>query len=289
MEIPVTAGPWLVLGVVLGLLLPLLTAAILLLGRRRGAAPVVEDDPGVDDLPGFLESPPGTGPAPDPRTGWATLSPPAPPAPPAPVRDDGTRRALAAMGATALVLIGAVAAVAAAGTTDDDGAGGVRADRATAPAPGTTARLAFEGVVLERHPVGVTVTYPRVEVTVRDGRAAAEVELPTWNCLRDSAPADPVAAGCSRSVVEHAELASPELAVETHGDALTVSGSFPASRRSNGSPPSPTGKVYEIVVEVAPRDGTTGGGSEPATGSLRLGDEGATPSEAGPNEIASAG
>ncbi|WP_164704621.1 hypothetical protein [Blastococcus litoris] len=286
MEIPVAAGPWLVLGVVLGLLLPLLAAAAVLLARRRGAAaPAGEPDPGGDDLPGFLESPPGTGPAPAAAEGWAALGPPAPPAHPAPVRDDGTRRALAAMGATALVLVGAVATVAAVGGADDAG----RSDRDPAPPPATTAQLAFEGVVLERHPVGVTVAYPRVEVTVRDGRAAAEVELPTWNCLRDSAPADPVVAGCSRSVVEHAELASPALALETHGDALTVSGSFPAFRRSNGSAPAPTGRVYEIAVEVAPRDGTADGGSEPATGSLTLGDERAVPSEAGRNEITAAG
>jgi 8-oxo-dGTP diphosphatase len=49
MEIPVTAGPWLVLGVVLGALLPVVAAsAVLLLRRRRG-----------DSLAGHWELPGG--------------------------------------------------------------------------------------------------------------------------------------------------------------------------------------------------------------------------------------
>ena len=39
------------------------------------------------------------------------------------------------------------------------------------------------------------------------------MELPTFNCLTDHAPADPVAAGCLRSLTEHGDLATPELEV----------------------------------------------------------------------------
>jgi hypothetical protein len=42
-------------------------------------------------------------------------------------------------------------------------------------------------------------------------------------------------------------------------------------------------------VEVAPRDGSAGRGREPATGSLELGDERARTSDAGTNEVVSAG
>jgi hypothetical protein len=291
MEIPVTAGPWLVLGVVLGVLLSALAALAIVLLRRRAApdASAQPPEPAVDDLPGFLESPPGSAPEPALRTtGWPALSAPdAPhPAPPPAPRDAGTRSVLVAMAVTALVLVGVVAAVAAT-RTDDRGEepGGAAAETSTARPGDVSAEATFGGVVLERHAVGVTVTYPRVLVTVRDGRATAEVELPTFNCLRDSAPDDPVEAGCSRSAPEYAELAGPELTARTDADGLHVSGAFPTSRRPNGSPPVTTGRVYELAIDVTPRDGTAGEGREPATGLLELGDERVRTTDDGPNTL----
>jgi hypothetical protein len=297
MEIPVTAGPWLVLGVVLGVLLPATAGlAVVLLRTRRSPAPPpgpAAPDHGVDDLPGFLESPPGSAPAPAaPPPEWPALA--APPPRPAPQpgpdrRDGGTRAALVAMAVTALVLVGTAAAVATSRTSD--GAGdpdGARDQVAPGPAArpdDVAADLTFGGVVLERHAVGVTVAYPRVTVTVRNGRPAAEVELPTFNCLTDAAPDDPVAAGCARSVPEYAELAGPALSARTEDDRLRVSGAFPTSHRPNGAPPVATGRVYELAVDVAPRDGTADGGTEPATGTLRLGEERVSTGDDGPNEL----
>jgi hypothetical protein len=295
MEIPVTAGPWLVLGVVLGILLAALAAlAGAGLRRRRPPGPPAPSPPpehGIDDLPGFLESPPGSTPAADdPHPAWPALSAPprppaAPPPEPVPAGDGGTRRALLAMGVSALLLVGAAAAVA---TGREDRPG-------PAPQAGTmrdgdvTADLAFGGVVLERHAVGVTVAYPRVRVTVRDDLPTAELELPTFNCLRDTAPEDPVAAGCARSAPEYAQLAAHDLGLRTNGDGFRVSGAFSTSRRPNGSAPVSTGRVYEIEVDVAPRDGSLDEGGEPATGRLRLGGEQVGTSPEGPAEISSGG
>src|SRR4051812_7566677 len=89
--------PWLVLGVVVGVGLVLLAGlvAALVLRRRRDRASGVETSP-RDDLPGFLEFPPGSTTAP-PATGWAALA--APPPPPSPPR--GRRDTLVVVGAMA--------------------------------------------------------------------------------------------------------------------------------------------------------------------------------------------
>jgi hypothetical protein len=300
MDIPVTAGPWLVLGVVLGILLPLLAALGVLAmrpGRTRTAEPsaAAPSPTGLaeDDLPGFLESPPGSAPPPAPRAdGWAALSSPATPPPtPAspPERSTGTG-VLVAMAVTALLLIGAAAAVATTRTTNPaverPHAQGAPGPTTQAPRPdAVSARLAFDGVVLERHPVGVTVAYPRVQASAAGDRAAAEVELATFNCLSGEAPEDPVAAGCTRSVTEHAELSTPELEVVGDGTELRFSGRFPTFRRPNGSPPVTTGRVYELTVRVAPRDGRAGQGQEQATGVLELGDDRVGTSDGEPNAI----
>ncbi|MBB3086115.1 hypothetical protein [Geodermatophilus sabuli] len=126
------AVPWIVLGVAVLALAGLVP--LLLTGRRSGARTPrpVREEPAVtpatrfphDDLPGFLDAPPGTPPAP------AAAPPPALPGLVGPDGPDGddTRdrddasaagRALAAMAAVALLLIGALAAVAV-GTRDDD-------------------------------------------------------------------------------------------------------------------------------------------------------------------------
>jgi hypothetical protein len=195
------------------------------------------------------------------------------------------------MTVTALLLIAAAAAVAAVHPTGpseprDRGASqqraGGTADGAAVP---VSAALSFDGVVLERHVVGVTVAYPRVRVSGTRGRSAAEVELTTFNCLSDQAPPDPAAAGCTRSVTEYAELSEPELSVRSDRDGLRVSGAFATWRRPNGSPPVATGRVYELTISAAPRDGRGCAGREPATGLLELGEERARVRDDGTSEI----
>jgi hypothetical protein len=299
MDIPVTAGPWLVLGMVLGILLLLLTALGVLALRRGRVRPenppaAAPPSPGEDDLPAFLEFPPGSIRAPAvPANGWAALGSPAapPPGPDRPREPSGSTGVLVAMAVTALLLVGAAAAVATAptpGADDPGGRDGARVPVRTteAPSPGNvSARLTFGGVVLERHAVGVTVAYPQVRVTAVGDRADAEVALPTFNCLRGDAPEDPVAAGCTRSVTEHAELSTPELEVAADGGGLRLAGRFPTFHRPNGSPPVATGRVYELTVRVAPRDGRAGQGQEQATGVLELGDDRVGISDGEPNAI----
>src|SRR4051812_20160953 len=105
-----SAAPWLVLGLVVGIGLVLLAglATALVLRRRSDVPPGA---PGGDDLPGFLESPPGAA-APVVSAGWASLAAP-PTTPPAarPPRD--TAVTVIVMAVTALLLLGAAAAVAA--------------------------------------------------------------------------------------------------------------------------------------------------------------------------------
>ncbi len=307
MEIPVTAGPWLVLGLVVGVLLPVLGGLGVLALRRRSSRAETPPRPapsaagfGVDDLADFLESPPGSAPTSARAAGgWALLSSPpqtlpAPARPRRPERSE-TARTLVAMAVTALLLIGAAAAVATGRTGDRTDAAPQQSRREPGRSPEppppreVTARLAFDGIVLERHAVGVTVTYPRVRVTAEDPAATAEVELPTFNCLRAQAPEDPEAAGCTRSVTEYAELSSPGLTVRTDRPGLRISGSFATTRRPNGSPPVPTGRVYELVVTASPRDGSAGEGREPATGLLELGGERVSISDEGPNQISYGG
>jgi hypothetical protein len=300
MDIPVAAGPWLVLGVVLGVLLPALAAlGVLALRRTRPERDAREPLPPAgfdeDDLPGFLESPAGCVRTPAASGGWVALTAPAAPPPASPARRDfsPTTAALAAMAGTALLLVGAAAAVATARTTESAGpAAGARGSEPATAAPRpaeVSARLSFGGVVLERHAVGVTVAYPRVQVTARGGRAVAEVELVTYNCLRTDAPESPATAGCTPSVPEHAELTTPGLTVRSDGAGLRVSGRFATSSRSHGTAPAPTGRVYELTVRAAPADGRAGEGREPATGVLELGDDRVGTTADGPNDITYAG
>ncbi|TFV87756.1 hypothetical protein [Blastococcus sp. CT_GayMR16] len=285
MDIPAAAAgsatvPWFALGIVvgvLGVLLAGLTAALVL--RRRvadhpAAAPAAAPEGlAVDDLPGFLETPPGSAGA-APHTGWAALTAPPVPAPPAPVPLPRARRdtvvVLASMAVTALLLVGAAAAVAAASRPDGRRGHSSSAD-ATRDRDGAAARLTFGGLVLEPRAVGVTATYPVVEVSTDGEQARAHVEFPTFNCLTGEAPPDPVAAGCTRTQTEYAELASPELVVDREGDGLRVTGRFPTELRPNGSAPTPTGRVYELRITVAPADAGAGRGWRPADGVLELG------------------
>jgi len=269
MDIPSAAtagpavGPWVVLGVGLVLLVGLGTA--LLLRRRTEPASA---DPGGDDLPGFLESPPGSA-APVEPAGWASLAAPPASTPAARPRRD-TFVTGTAMAVTALLLLG-VAVVVAAVSRPEGRSAAARPPAAASSRPGAEARLTFGGVVLEPRAVGVTATYPVVELSTGPDGARARVEFPTFNCLTGDAPADPVAAGCTRSVTEYAELSSPGLVVRRDGDGLAVSGRFPTELRPNGGPPAPTGRVYELHLTVAPAGEPAQDGWRPARGVLELG------------------
>ncbi|MGY1632335.1 hypothetical protein ACI784_11585 [Geodermatophilus sp. SYSU D01186] len=203
------AVPWIVLGAAL---LALAVVAVVLLTGRRGGAGAVRREPAApppaarfphDDLPGFLDAPPGTPATPAPE----------PPAHPAPAREEaadadagpGAGRAVAGMAAVAFLLVGALAVVAA-GTRDDDlpaaaeqpapppaatpttgtptaapvpelpgvpadplpgesGAGALADRSVPLGEDGVTATLGFGGIVVERHAVGITVAEPVVSVT----------------------------------------------------------------------------------------------------------------------------
>jgi hypothetical protein len=135
---------------------------------------------------------------------------------------------------------------------------------------GLTASVTFGGVVLEQRAVGLTVTYPSLSVSTDGARALAHVRLPTFNCLAGEPPADPLAAGCVRSLTEYADRAAPQLRVDRHGDRLDVAGLFPTYTRPNGSPPAYTGRVYRLDATVSPT-GAVDGSRATATGTLRIG------------------
>jgi hypothetical protein len=153
----------------------------------------------------------------------------------------------------------------------DPGAGEL-ADATVAPGrDGGAARLAFGGLVLEQRAVGITATYPVVEVAWDRRQGVAHVRLPTFNCLTAEAPEDPVAAGCAASMPEYADLPMPALDVSGNGGTVLLSGRFPTYVRPNGSPPEWTGRVYEFRVEATPVDGAPDAGWVPAEGEIRLG------------------
>jgi hypothetical protein len=278
---------------------------------RRPRTPAATPPPagrgfGDDDLPAFLASPPGAGsePAP-PGTGWATLTASAPPPPETRARGQRSRVVLAAMAAAAVLLLGVAAVVATAGGTTRPSHDTTRHGPAAAPgtpssppagtlaeesvplgAHGIATRLTFGGVVLERHPVGVTATYPSLRLTSDGKRSLVHLELPTFHCLADEAPGDPVAAGCSRSVPEYADLDSPALRLARSGNLLRLSGDFPTYLRPNGGLPEWTGRVYRIAVTVEAAGRTAADGWRPADGVLTLGtDRTRTSDDAGVNVL----
>ncbi|WP_136697197.1 hypothetical protein [Geodermatophilus dictyosporus] len=324
MDSPAPVAAWVVLAV--ALLALGAVAAGLLLGRRGRAAAEPEAQPEAqpeaepagpetparpagrrwaqDDLPGFLESPPGT-----PAT--VGPGPPPPPVPaPGPAGPDPAGRTVAGLAVAALALVAVLAAVAGVARGGDALPGAhATAPEPRAPAPtatppttaptelppvpadplpgergagalatrsvplgddGVTARLALGGLVLERRAVGVTVAYPSVSVTVGEGEALAHVLLPTWNCLGGTAPADPAAAGCTPAGVEYADLPTPALEVTRDGDALRLTGRFPTYTRPSGTPPTYTGRVYPLSVTVVPA-GPLRDGQARAEGALFLG------------------
>lgn len=310
------ALPWVVL--VLALLGFVGLAATASSGRGRSSPPPVaprEPRPARpvprwpdDDLPGFLEAPPGTPAVPPPPL----AEPEADAGEEPPALPDGSRRTVAGMAAAALLLVAALAGVA--GATRDSGSAPAQPGAGTvAPSPwagpttpsapppglpgvpadplpgesgagaladrsvplgedGVVARLTFGGIVVERHAVGTTVAYPSVSVTAAGdgGTALAHLRLPTWNCLTVEPPADPVAAGCVRSRTEYADLPSPALSVTREGRDLRLAGRFPIYTRPVGTAPAYTGRVYDLAVSVSPA-GPARDGAAPAAGTLFLG------------------
>jgi hypothetical protein len=304
-------GPWLVLAIVLGIALAVL-GAVLMLRRHGSRGPAAGTEAGAadrqraygdDDLPGFLESPPGsTRRAASPAGGWPSLGggTDASATAPAAAAGKGRRRAavLGAVALTALLMVAVVAVLVFAGRDGTAGPGrGGPHDRGTAdlapppatPSPGDpgagaladaavrpgrgggAARLEFAGLVLEQRAVGVTATYPALDASWNGRRAVAHLRLPTFNCLSATAPEDPVAAGCVASVTEYADLPSPALTVTGDDGRVQLSGRFPTYVRPNGSPPVWTGRVYEIGVRAAPVDGEPTDGWVRAEGEIRLG------------------
>jgi hypothetical protein len=287
------AGPWLVAALVLGL--AGLTLAMTWLWQTRTQHPVespmAEPLPApLDDLTEFFERPPGsarhsrpplgsTGHSRTPASGWTALSAPvvAPSAAPAAELGSARRRPIALAIAAVLLLLAAAGSLGIAATRHHGTAAGSRAVATTqaGPATGISGDLSFGGVVLEWRLVGVTVTYPSVRLTSDGGAEAAHVELPTWNCLADAAPADPAAAHCARSVPEFADLRSPALSVtQTAPGHLRISGRFATSTHPTGGSPTPTGRAYDLVLTVEATGGTTG--QQPVTGELALGSDSAT-------------
>ncbi|MCZ2812364.1 hypothetical protein O2W15_13060 [Modestobacter sp. VKM Ac-2979] len=282
-------------------------------GRATGSADAEARVEALDDLPGFLADPPGS-PAPVPprtsRTG-ATAVPVGSPGGAA----SRTTASVATLTAAALLVLAAVAVGAPTGRAGDDTVaappiGTASTPTATAPtaptptasepavtapitpaagtgagalafrsvplgADGLAATASFGGVLLEERAVGLTVTYPDVSLTTDGRRALAHVRLPTYNCLTTEPPADPVAAGCVRSITEYADLASPELQVTRDGDRIELAGLFPTYTRPNGSAPSYTGRAYQLAASIAP-DGPRRDGTTPATGVVRIGLDSAT-------------
>ncbi|RZU33014.1 hypothetical protein BKA19_2729 [Blastococcus saxobsidens] len=268
------SAAWLVLGTVLGVLLSATVVAGVL--AYRWAVPPAAPEPGaaaprVDDLADFLEHPPGTRTEPPAPADWAMLAapPPAPAAPP-PATADGRGRTylqLAALSLTALTLVGVAAAVAAATGTGGAASPAPAGPGADPDTPALEGELRAAGIVLEQRAVGVTATYPEIRLRDDGGSTHLELRLPTWNCFTASAPADPAAAGCVRSVVEHAELSTPELVVEREGERLRLHGRAATELRPFGTPPEPSGHAYEFEVTVTPRNDAGG----PVTGEVRIG------------------
>jgi hypothetical protein len=272
------AGPWIALAIVLGLAsLVLAGLAVALFGRsRRVSVGPVEDT--QDDLPGFLDMPPGT-PAAGSAAPGGLVALAAPPSPP-PAAPERSRRPHAVIAAGAAVLVAAAAVLVAVWAPSASSASSARhphhADRQPAsdsrPARDVQARMTFAGVVLEERAVGVTVTYPEVEFTRNSDGGVAQLTLPTWNCMTAEAPDDPADAGCVRGRTEYAELSSPELETSRADGTLRFSGDFATSTHPTGSAPETTDRVYAIAVEVTPEEALRGRRWTHATGVLELAD-----------------
>ena len=289
MDVPAAAaGPWIALGAVLGALLLLAAGAMVLRLRTPApsepAAPPPAAEP-RDDLADFLAHPPGTrGEPTHDGDGWVPLAPPPPTArseePAAVPAAPGPAGALAGLAIGALLLVGIAAALAAAQRSPaaaPDPPAASPSPTTAAPSGGSgdgvAARLAFGGVVLEEHAVGITAAYPELELGVDDeGRDVARLRLPAVNCLAVAAPPEPGDPGCRAARTEYAELTAPALRVARDGDRLTLSGRFATSLRPPGAAAEPTGRSYEVVVTVAATGGEDAGWRT-AQGELRWDDQ----------------
>lgn len=287
MDVPAAAaGPWIALGAVLGILL-LLAAGAVVLRLRRPSPPEAPARPVAelrDDLADFLAHPPGTRavPAGHDRDDWVPLA-----VVPGPVEQDapappprGTRpgTVLAGLAVVALLLVGAAAALAAAQRyPSTPPAADASSPSAATPSgeDGVAARLAFDGVVLEEHAVGITAAYPELELaTDADGRPVARLRLPAVNCLATAAPPAAGDPACRAARTEYAELTATDLRVDREGDRLEVSGRFPTSWHSPGAPPEKTGRSYQLSVTVE-ATGDEADGWRSVEGVLRWDDQGA--------------
>ncbi|MEU2347469.1 hypothetical protein [Modestobacter sp. NPDC049651] len=330
-------GTWITVGVLVGLALALLLGILLAAAGRARAAragrrparhaapppappapPAAPPAPArfeVDDLPGFLESPPGSPVVPAPPAGEPPAAPAGPPAAgatagPAAGRTPDRATTLGTAGAAALLVAAVVVALVGGGDTRSSAAEDPPASPPPPPEPvvvptpppsaapaddapgaaawtsvplgraGLAVSATFGGVVLEQRAVGLTVTYPSLSVTTDGSRSLAHLRLPTWNCLTAEPPADPASAGCARSLVEYADLAGPALRVSRDGDRVDVAGSFPTYLRPTGSAPAWTGRSYELSASAAP-DGAVEDGRAAAAGVVRIG-LGSAPTVAAP-------
>lgn len=250
----------------------------------------------VDDLPGFFDAPPGS-PTAAPVSAGSPAGVPSAEAP-QPATAPAGRSWIAGLAGAAVLLVvtggivavlaedgpqraddtttaGATTASTAAPTTSraplTAAAAGDLATASVAPGgDGFTARLAFEGLVLEPRAVGATFTYPTLEVSSDGSTSLAHLELPTWNCLTPTAPADPMAAGCTASLTEFADLPAPALELREVDGEFSLTGTFATYTRPNGSAPVYTGRSYPITVQAGP-DGRVRDGRAPAAGELELG------------------
>jgi hypothetical protein len=251
------AAPWITVGVLLAVAALLLAGVVTALVVRRRAARADRVAPPPDhlddDLPGFLESPPGMAAAVSAVGGHVALAaPPQAPAPPERRRVPAAVLGAVAGLAVALLAVAVVMAVGStAGSPDRDGE---RTERPAAAQRSAEVRMSFAGLVLQQHAVGVQITYPEVVLTADGDGPVARVTLPTWNCLAAEAPDDPAAAGCLPSVTEYAELRPRALEVTEDANGLRVTGNFPASTRPTGGTPEPTGRVYPIEITVTADD-----------------------------------
>jgi hypothetical protein len=271
MDVQTAHGAALPLGiaVAVGVLALALAAALVLSWRRPPRVPASAAQaapPGTypdDDLPSFREHPPGfPGARPVPAGGAARAGTPAA------VGGRGPLRTITVLALLALLLIGTAAVVAAvAAAAEREPASGSPAPTTAAPSSGAlAARGAFGGVVLERHPAGITVTYPTLTVEPTGASTAeAHVQLPTWNCMTDRPPADPAAAGCRATVVEYADLPAARI-----GDGLRLHGRCATYLRPSGGEEVATGRVYDLAVTLRPGDPLPDGWTA-ASGELALG------------------
>jgi hypothetical protein len=265
-------APWIAVGVLLAAAVLLLAGLATALAVRRRAArpeqPASAPDPVDDDLPGFLDSPPGTvATTPSAHAGHVALMAPAPaPAEATPTRVPTSVLATIA-GLTALLVVAAaiVALTGGDGSPDRDG------DRAASP-QAAEVRMSFAGLVLQQRAVGATVTYPELELTADDDGPVARLTLPTWNCLAAEVPDDPAAAGCTPSITEYAELRPPALELSEDADGLRLVGDFPATTRPTGGTPEPTGLVYPVEITMTADDEQRPGLRSSASGVFSLED-----------------